>query len=40
MVQTRYGANGLRVNFGDGIIAPVDPMFADPENGDFIISSR
>ncbi len=39
MVQTRYGANGLRVNFGDGIIAPVDPMFADPENGLYHLKS-
>ena len=39
MVQTRYGANGLRVNFGDGIIPPVDPLFADPENGDYHLKS-
>jgi hypothetical protein len=39
MVQTRYGANGIRVNFGDGIIPPVDPLFADPENGDYHLKS-
>ncbi|MGE3990614.1 caspase family protein [Pseudorhodoplanes sp.] len=39
MVQTRYGANGLRVTFGDGIIPPVDPMFADPDNGDYHLKS-
>ena len=39
MVQTRYGANGLKVTFGDGIIPPVDPMFADPENGDYHLKS-
>lgn len=39
MVQTRYGANGLRVNFGEGIIPPVDPLFADPENGDYHLKS-
>jgi hypothetical protein len=27
------------VNFGDGIIAPVDPMFADPENGFYHLKS-
>jgi hypothetical protein len=39
MVQTRYGANGLKVNFGEGIIPPVDPLFADPENGDYHLKS-
>jgi hypothetical protein len=39
MVQTRYGANGLKVNFGDGIITPVDPQFADPGNGDYHLKS-
>jgi hypothetical protein len=39
MVQTRYGRNGLTVAFGDGIVAPADPLFADPANGDFHLKS-
>jgi hypothetical protein len=39
MVQTKYARNGLTVTFGDGIVAPVDPLFADPANGDFHLKS-
>lgn len=39
MVQTEYGKNGLKVTFGDGILAPVDPLFAAPEQGDFHLQS-
>jgi hypothetical protein len=39
MVQTRYQNNGLTVTFGEGIVAPVDPQFADPANGDFHLKS-
>jgi hypothetical protein len=39
MVQTQYGNHGVRISFGDGIVAPVDPLFADPEKGDFHLKS-
>src|SRR5690606_37569575 len=39
MVQRDYGRNGLTVTFGDGIVPPADPLFADPENGDFHLKS-
>ncbi len=39
MVQTTYGRNGFDVTFGEGIIAPVDPLFADPASGDFHLRS-
>ena len=39
MVQTKYVQQGLTVTFGDGIMAPVDPLFADPANGDFHLKS-
>jgi hypothetical protein len=39
LVQTRYANGGLRVTFGEGNIAPVDPLFADPANGDFHLKS-
>jgi Disaggregatase related len=40
MVQTQYvRSGGMTVRFGDGIMAPVDPLFADPANGDFHLKS-
>ena len=39
MVQTRHGGNGLKVTFGDGIVAPTDPLFADPAAGDYHLKS-
>ena len=39
MVQTKYANQGLTVTFGEGIVAPVDPLFADPANGDFHLKS-
>ena len=39
MVQTKYANNGVTVTFGDGIIAPVDPLFANPAAGDFHLKS-
>ncbi len=32
-------SQGLKITFGDGIVAPVDPLFADPANGDFHLKS-
>jgi hypothetical protein len=40
MVQTRYGRNGFDITFGDGIVAPTDPLFADPAGGDVHLRSR
>jgi parallel beta helix pectate lyase-like protein/disaggregatase-related protein len=39
MVQTQYRTQNVRISFGDGIVAPVDPLFADPEKGDFHLKS-
>ena len=39
MVQTKYLEQGLKVTFGEGIMTPVDPLFADPANGDFHLKS-
>jgi hypothetical protein len=39
MVQTKYGNHGVRITFGEGNVAPVDPLFADPEKGDFHLKS-
>ena len=39
MVQTQYLNNGQTVTFGEGIVTPVDPLFADPANGDFHLKS-
>jgi hypothetical protein len=39
LVQTEHVDGGMKVSFGDGIVAPVDPLFADPENGDFHLKS-
>ena len=39
MVQTKYRQQRPEVTFGDGIVAPVDPLFADPANGDFHLKS-
>ena len=39
MVQRKFGSNGLTVRFGEGIMAPVDPLFADAANGDFHLKS-
>jgi hypothetical protein len=40
MVQTKYLEQGLKVDFGDGITVPVDPLFADAANGDFHLKSQ
>jgi hypothetical protein len=40
MVQTKYLNQGLKINFGEGIMAPVDPLFADPASGDFHLKSK
>ena len=37
--EQSIGSNGLTVTFGEGIMAPVDPLFADPANGDFHLKS-
>jgi disaggregatase-related protein len=39
MVQTKYLNQGLRITFGDGIVAPADPLFANPAAGDFHLKS-
>ena len=39
MVQTKYLSQGLKVTFGEGIVAPVDPVFADAASGDFHLKS-
>jgi hypothetical protein len=39
MVQIQYRTQNVRISFGDGIVAPVDPLFADPEKGDFHLKS-
>ncbi|MBX3231174.1 MAG: hypothetical protein KIT84_09555 [Labilithrix sp.] len=35
MVDTNYVQAGLRANFGSGNVAPADPLFVDPAQGDF-----
>src|SRR5262249_41842654 len=39
MVQTEHVSQGLKVTFGEGIMAPVDPLFGDPAKGDFHLKS-
>ena len=39
MVQRDLVRNGFDVTFSDGIVAPVDPLFAAPEQGDFHLKS-
>jgi hypothetical protein len=39
MVQTEYLKQGATMSFGPGILRPVDPLFADPEKGDFHLKS-
>lgn len=39
MVQTKFLNQGLRITFGDGIMEPVDPLFADAANGDLHLKS-
>jgi hypothetical protein len=39
MMQTDHVQNGAKVTFGTGIVAPVDPLFASPETGDFHLKS-
>ena len=39
MVQTKYLNQGLKVSFGEGIVTPTDPLFADASNGDFHLKS-
>lgn len=39
LVQRECANCNFKVAFGDGILAPVDPLFADPANGDFHLKS-
>jgi hypothetical protein len=39
MVQREYANNGVEVTFGDGILAPADPLFVDAAKGDFHLQS-
>jgi hypothetical protein len=39
MVQADHVKDGISVSFGTGITAPADPLFADPEKGDFHLQS-
>ena len=39
MVQTEYTDDGVAVTFGDGVLAPADPLFVDAANGDFHLRS-
>lgn len=40
MVQTNYLSQGkAKIAFGPGIVAPADPLFAAPEQGDFHLKS-
>jgi len=40
MVQTNYALLGKgKITFGSGIVAPVDPLFAAPDQGDFHLKS-
>ena len=39
LAQTEHADNGMRISFGDGIVAPADPLFADAANGDFHLKS-
>jgi hypothetical protein len=39
MVQTKYLNQGLKISFGDGIVTPADPLFADASKSDFHLKS-
>ncbi|MGW9820513.1 uncharacterized protein DUF1565 [Methylorubrum extorquens] len=39
MVQTAHAKQNMAVTFGAGIIAPADPLFVNPEKGDFHLQS-
>lgn len=40
LVETKYMKNGeLGITFGAGVVAPVDPLFADAAKGDFHLKS-
>ena len=39
MVDTKYGDGSIKVTFGAGNIAPVDPRFVAPDKGDFRLQS-
>jgi len=39
LVQTKYLNQGMKVTFGEGITAPVDPLFVAPDKGDFHLQS-
>lgn len=39
LVDTNHVSNNLKVNFGAGIVAPADPLFADAAAGDFHLKS-
>ena len=39
MAQIKYADRGLKVTFGAGIMAPVDPLFGDQAKGDFHLKS-
>ncbi len=35
LVDTKYGDGSVKITFGPGIVAPADPLFVAPDNGDF-----
>ncbi len=40
MLQTAYASSGdIKVRFGEGIVAPADPLFADVAKGDYHVRS-
>jgi hypothetical protein len=39
LLQRECANCSFKVTFGDGILAPVDPLFADPARGDFHLKS-
>lgn len=39
LVQTKYPDGGIKIAFGDGNLAPADPLFAAAEKGDFHLRS-
>ena len=40
LVQRDCAGCNFKVAFGDGVVAPAEPQFADPANGDFHLKSR
>ena len=39
LVQRECANCNFKITFGEGILAPVDPLFADPNNGDYHLKS-